>query len=120
MDKPSGDYIRLRRDLRGADPKLAAWTMHRAEQEADISGGEYEKLCDTAKRIGYQGSCDGCQHLKFEDRPKTAKVARCFGPVGKWRGRVVEYGRSGRIGKVLRPAWCSPGIKEAAPVERDG
>lgn len=52
--------------------------------------------------------CGDCPGLTFEDWPKGAKVARCFGPVEEpWRGRVVHYSGTGVIHSVKRPVWCN-------------
>ena len=48
-----------------------------------------------------------CPHLRYEDWPKGAKVARCMNPEhGDWCGRVVDYSGIGEFVRVIRPSWC--------------
>lgn len=100
---PFKDYQQLRRDLSNADSLEAERIFWRAEQEADLTPAEHERLCELYRE---RVRCDGCQGLVYENWPRGDRVARCFGTEGKYRGRVVHYSGAGDIVSVVRPAWC--------------
>lgn len=63
--------------------------------------------------------CDGCVFLRYEDRPRGLKTARCGNPAptgGTIRGfgRTLEVSGAGAIVSVDRPAWCGGERKRIA------
>lgn len=56
-------------------------------------------------------SCNSCLCMAVEDWPKGVKACRCMNPAEptgsiKHFGRVMEIFNLGRVGTVMRPAWC--------------
>jgi len=91
-----------------AKPSASGFVSERKKEGADA---ELLPRTAEAKRSEFLLTCDGCQFLRYEDRPHGIKAARCANPEAgngaiRGFGRTLEIFGTGVIGPVVRPAWC--------------